>query len=61
MQRESSKTTTNDGLFIFFGDRLADKWLEAFLNLLALEKPCPDEVLLDGSVSYKRSEDPIGS
>lgn len=61
VQRKSSETTSNDRLLIFFGDRLADKGLEAFLNLLALEKPRSDEVLLDGSVSYEGDNYPICS
>lgn len=61
VQRKSSEATSNDCLLIFFGDRLSDKRLEAFLYLLALEKPRPDEVLLDGPVSYEGDNYPICS
>lgn len=60
MQRESDEAASNDCFLVFFSDWLAYEWLESFLNLLALKKPCPDEILLDCSVSDEGDDYPIG-
>ena len=51
VQREPYEATSDYRLLIFFGDGLSDKGLETFFNLFALEKPRPDEVLLDDGVA----------
>ena len=60
VQRESDEATSYDRFLVFFGDRLADEWLETLLNLLGLEKSWSYEVLLAGSVSDEGNNYPIG-